>query len=95
MIDFLANNGVLSSQSATEIDVKDLYDFDEQLAKEADELEYVDIDYERIESLHVLADGWAGKLQCFMNEIELLEVLHYKTITARDGQRYLQSVPIT
>ena len=95
MIDYLANNGVLSSNSATEMEVHDLYNFDEQLAKEAEDLEFVEIDFERIESLHVLADGWAGKLKCFMNEIELLEVLHFKTITARDGQRYLQSVPIT
>ena len=73
----------------------ELYDFSEELAKTAEELESVTIDEERVQLLHVLADGWAGKLNNFMNEMELLEVLHYKTITDKNGQRYLHSVPIT
>lgn len=94
-INFLSNNGVLSSHSASDFEVQELYDFSEDLAKEAQGLEFIEIDEERVEFLHVLADGWAGKLKCFMNELELLETLHYKTITAKDGQRFLHSVPIT
>lgn len=95
IIDFLSNNGVISSNFAHDLEVDELYDFDEQLAKDAKELEFIEIDEERVELLHVLADGWAGKLKCFMNELELLETLHFKTVTAKDNQRYLQSVPIT
>jgi 3'-phosphoadenosine 5'-phosphosulfate synthase len=94
-LNFLSNQGVISSNSATEFNVKELYDFDEELAKEAQELEFITIDDERIEFLHVLADGWAGKLKCFMTELQLLETLHYKTITCDDGEKYLHSVPIT
>jgi 3'-phosphoadenosine 5'-phosphosulfate synthase len=94
-MDYLSNNGVLTSDLASDFEVNELYDFDEQLAKEAEDLESVMIDAERIEMLHILADGWAGKLKCFMNEIQLLESLHYKTVTSDDGQKCLQSVPIT
>ena len=86
---------MLSAKAAFEYDIQELYDFDEQLAKEAEELESILIDEERVEFLHVLADGWAGKLKNFMNEIQLLESLHYKTVTAEDGEKFLQSVPIT
>ena len=92
---FLVENGVLSTHASDSAQVSTLYDFSEQLAKEAEELESIEIDDERIQLLHCLADGWAGKLNCFMNELELLESLHYKTVTSRDGQRFLHSVPIT
>ncbi|CAI2361428.1 unnamed protein product [Moneuplotes crassus] len=95
VIEFLANKGVLSAKSAYELDIEELYDLDDKLAEEAEELESIKIDEERIQFLHVLADGWAGKLKNFMNETQLLESLHYNTVTADDGEQFLQSVPIT
>jgi len=59
----LCNQNVLSAKSASNFEVNELYNFDEQLAKEAQELDFVNIDEERVEFLHVLADGWAGKLK--------------------------------
>lgn len=94
-LDFLVSKGVLSTGASLNYEIHELYDFDEQLQKEAQELEFIDIDDERVEFLHVLADGWAGKLKNFMDEIQLLETLHYKTVTAKDNQKFLHSVPIT
>lgn len=86
---------MLSSHFGKEIKTTELYDFDEEFAKAAEEMDSIVIDEERVQLLHCLADGWTGKLKCFMNEIQLLEALHYKAVTATDGQRFLHSVPIT
>jgi len=42
----------------------------------------------------VLAEGWAEPLDNFMNERQLLEVIHLKTLTI-DKQTSLFSVPLT
>ena len=48
--------------------------------------------------LHVLqtiAEGWAYPLKGFMNEQELLESMNMNTVTDREGQRHMLSVPLT
>ena len=41
-----------------------------------------------------MAEGWSAPLTNFMDDKQLLECLHFKTLTV-DGKRQLQSVPIT
>lgn len=45
--------------------------------------------------MQTIGDGWAHPLNRFMNELELLQVLHTKTLTDEVGKRHLLSVPIT
>lgn len=58
-------------------------------------LDVLDISQHQVEYLQTIGDGWAAPLKRFMNEIELLESLHMKTITDHEGKRHLLSVPIT
>jgi 3'-phosphoadenosine 5'-phosphosulfate synthase len=67
---------------------------EEELANLAT-LKSIDIEVEQAEYLQTIGQGWAYPLQKFMDEIQLLEVLHMKTITDVTGKRHLLSVPIT
>lgn len=62
---------------------------------EAAGLKFIDIDEHQCQYLQTLGDGWAFPVKRFMNELELLEVLHMNTVTDEVGQRHLLSVPIT
>lgn len=54
----------------------------------------IDLDLEHVQYVQTLHEGWAAPLKNFMNELQLLEVLHFKTLTV-NNKKYLQSVPIT
>ena len=58
-------------------------------------LKSIDIDIEQVEYLQTIGQGWAFPLKKFMDELQLLEVMHMKTITDSEGKRHLFSVPIT
>jgi len=45
--------------------------------------------------LQTISEGWAFPLKGFMNELELVESMHMKTVTDANGQAHLMSVPIT
>ena len=62
---------------------------------EFDTLEVLDVEIEQAEYIQTIAQGWAAPLNRFMNEEELLEVIHMKQITDSDGKKHLLSVPIT
>lgn len=62
---------------------------------EYDTLEVLDVDVEQAEYIQTIAQGWAYPLNRFMNELELLECMHLKMITAADGNKHMLSVPIT
>lgn len=63
---------------------------------EFEALEVLDIELEQAEYLQTIGEGWANPLNRFMNELELLEVMHMKTLTDQTtGERHLLSVPIT
>ena len=59
------------------------------------DLKVLDIDVQQAEYLQTIGDGWAFPLRRFMNEMELLESMHMKTVTDANGQKHLMSVPIT
>eukprot|EP00347_Sterkiella_histriomuscorum_P019046 403343169 len=62
---------------------------------ELDTLKYIEIDVEQAEYLQTLGQGWAAPLNKFMDELQLLEVMHMKTLTDNTGAKHLFSVPIT
>lgn len=68
----------------------------EEERKEFETLKSIEIDTEQIEYLQTIAQGWAYPLNKFMDEIQLLEVMHMKTLTDPvTGKKTLMSVPIT
>lgn len=86
--------GVLADKEECKFDPINLYDLSEELRKEAESLPKIQISRDSIETLQVLAEGWAQPLDNFMNEKQLLEVIHMKTLTI-DNQRTIFSVPLT
>lgn len=65
-------------------------------AKEFEALPVLEIDVEQVEYLQTIGQGWAYPLRRFMNELELLECIHMKTMTNQaTGERLPLSVPIT
>jgi 3'-phosphoadenosine 5'-phosphosulfate synthase len=58
-------------------------------------LKSIDLDIHQVQYLQTISEGWAFPLNRFMNELELLESLHMKTVSDNLGKRHLMSVPIT
>lgn len=58
-------------------------------------LKSLDIEVEQAEYLQTIGQGWAFPLRKFMDELQLLEVMHMKTLTDSQGNKHLFSVPIT
>ena len=52
-------------------------------------------DLEQVHYLSTLSEGWAFPLNRFMNEQELIESMNMNTITDKDGNKHICSVPIT
>lgn len=67
----------------------------EEQAAEAATLPFIDLDLHQLQYLATISEGWAYPLTGFMNEMQLVESLHMKTVTDADGKRHLLSVPIT
>ena len=52
-------------------------------------------DLEQVNYLQTISEGWAFPLERFMNEQELLESMNMNTVTDKDGNKHILSVPIT
>jgi hypothetical protein len=52
-------------------------------------------DIQQVQCISTISEGWAYPLNRFMNEQELIESMNMNTITDADGERHIQSVPIT
>jgi len=61
----------------------------------ADAMPSIDIDLHSCQYLETIANGWAAPLKGFMNELQLVESMHMKTVTDKNGKAHLLSVPIT
>ena len=94
VIDYLVSQNVLTQNSSVRNCIDSIIVDDEDLVAKSQDLPSITMDLEHVQYLHCLADGWSGKLQNFMSELQLLEVLHYKTLTI-ENDRFLHSVPIT
>lgn len=90
------NTAELNLEQCVDVIIKRLVD-DRHLVIAGDFSDYksIDLDKERLEYLQTIADGWAFPLNGFMNELQLLEVLHMNTLTDANGTKHLFSVPIT
>jgi 3'-phosphoadenosine 5'-phosphosulfate synthase len=55
----------------------------------------LEVNVEQAEYIQTIGQGWAYPLNKFMDELQLLEVIHMKTLTDATGHRHLFSVPIT
>ena len=55
----------------------------------------VDLDMHSVQYLQTISEGWAHPLEGFMNELQLVESMHIKTVTDKNGKAHLMSVPIT
>lgn len=60
--------GVLGIEEEIKHDEFTLYEFSEELRKEAETFEKIRISRDTIETLQVLAEGWANPLDNFMTE---------------------------
>ena len=52
-------------------------------------------DLECVHYLQTISEGWAFPLERFMNEQELLESMNMNTVTDKNGEKHILSVPIT
>ena len=95
VLDRMTTDDILTDFSSVRIAPSLIKEVTIEEKKEFDDLEVLDIDIEQVEYLQTIGEGWASPLSRFMNEIELLEVMHMKTLTDSHGDRHLMSVPIT
>jgi len=92
----MLSGGVLKDQSAPRVVPSLVKEPTEEEKAEFAALEVLDLDIEQAEYLQTIGEGWAFPLKRFMNELELLEVMHMRTLTdSSTGERHLLSVPIT
>jgi len=81
----------LNDQGVLKYEEKPLHEVEVDISKIDVE---ITLGEEEIQLLQILEQGWAGDaIKNFMNEEELLEVLHFNKIT-RNGKSFLQSIPI-
>ena len=90
----MSDDGIIQSNSEVRVAESLIEENPADLA-ELKTLKSLDIDIEQVEYLQTIGQGWAFPLQKFMDELQLLEVLHMKTLTDNIGKRHLFSVPIT
>jgi len=64
-------------------------------SSEANNLPVIDLDMHTVQYLQTISEGWVYPLEGFMNELQLLQSLHMKTVTDKHGKIHLMSVPIT
>jgi len=92
----MLERGILKNESASRVVDTLVKEMTIEEKAEFETLEVLDIELEQAEYLQTIGEGWAYPLERFMNELELLEVMHMKTLTnASTGERHLMSVPIT
>jgi 3'-phosphoadenosine 5'-phosphosulfate synthase len=95
LLKHMHDHGVIKSNTDKRVVNSLVKEPTEEEAKEAAELKFIELEEQQAQYLQTIGDGWAFPLKRFMNEIELLQVLHMHTLTDEVGHRHLLSVPIT
>lgn len=96
VVDVMLAQGILKNEAKERVAESLVVPMTIEEKAEFGALEVLDIELEQAEYLQTIGEGWAHPLERFMNELELLEVLHMKTLTdQKTGERHLLSVPIT
>ena len=91
----MMEENVLKSNSEPIVFESLIKEADAAEAVEAETLDFIDLDLHQVQYLQTISEGWAYPLTGFMNELQLVESLHMKTVTDATGKRHLLSVPIT
>lgn len=91
----LLDDGILTDNSKPRVTSPLLETPTAEQKQEYDSLKSIDINTEQAEYIQTIYQGWAYPLNKFMDELQLLEVIHMKTLTDSTGHRHLFSVPIT
>lgn len=92
----MIDSGVLKDHTAPRVVESLVQSVTIEEKTEFEALEVLEIDIEQVEYLQTIGEGWTYPLERFMNEMELLEVMHMKTLTNLEtGEKSLLSVPIT
>jgi 3'-phosphoadenosine 5'-phosphosulfate synthase len=64
-------------------------------AEAAKAMKSINLSLIQVQYLQTISEGWAYPLTGFMNELQLVESMHMKTVTDKNGKAHLLSVPIT
>lgn len=91
----MMDNGVLAHKAGRRVVNSLVKAATEEETKEAAGLKAIELDEHGAQYLQTIGDGWAFPLTRFMNEMELLQVLHMHSLQDEVGKRHLLSVPIT
>lgn len=96
VIDMVTKSGVITDNRVKRVVPSLVHPMTIEEKDEIDAMEVLDVDVEQAEYIQTIGEGWAYPLKRFMNEMELLEVMHMNTITEEEtGEKHLLSVPIT
>ena len=95
VVKHMIDTGVLKSKTQRDVAQSLVKEPTAEQDAEAAGLKFIDLDEHQCQYLQTIGDGWAFPLKRFMSELELLEVMHMKTLTDSEGKRHLLSVPIT
>ena len=91
----MIDDGILKDNSVSRVTQSLIEEVTDEEKKEFESLKFIDVNVEQAEYIQTLGQGWAYPLDKFQDEMQLLEVLHMKTLTDKSGKRHLFSVPIT
>ena len=91
----MEDNNILAKKSAAKIYESLIREASAEEAAAAAELPSIDLDLHQVQYLQTISEGWAYPLTGFMNELQLVESMHMKTVTDSNGVAHLLSVPIT
>jgi 3'-phosphoadenosine 5'-phosphosulfate synthase len=91
----MEENNILVKKSAPRVFQSMVQAPSAQEATDAAAMPSIDLDLHQVQYLQTISEGWAFPLKGFMNELQLVESMHMKTVTDENGQAHLLSVPIT
>ena len=91
----MEENNILAKKSSAKIYESLIREASAEEAAAAAELPSIDLDIHQVQYLQTISEGWAYPLTGFMNELQLVESMHMKTVTDANGVAHLLSVPIT
>jgi len=91
----MEEQGILAKKSAPRVFESMVQAPTQQEADDAAKMPSIDLDVHQVQYLQTISEGWAFPLKGFMNELELVESMHMKTVTDANGVAHLMSVPIT
>ena len=94
VIKHMEENGILRNKATPQIYESLINEASAEEAAAAGTFPVLDLDTMSAQYLQTISEGWAYPLTGFMNEMQLVESMHMKTVTDKNGKSHLLSVPI-